>query len=62
MAAYVRGLFERGSPDYEHYLTPTEFGARFGLRTSALAALGRRLQSLGVSVLLRVFVIPGIRA
>jgi subtilase family serine protease len=51
LTAYVSGLFERGSPDYEHYLTPAEFGARFGLRASALAALQRRLRTLGVSVL-----------
>jgi subtilase family serine protease len=38
------------SPDYRHWLTPQEFGARFGLSDTDLAAIQNWIQSKGLQV------------
>jgi len=47
---FLRRLFEAGAPGYERYLTPAQFGRRFGLRPAAQRALVRRLSALGLRV------------
>lgn len=39
-----------GSPDYHHWLTPEEFGARFGASDADIASISQWLQSQGLQV------------
>jgi kumamolisin len=48
--AYARGLFAPSSPLYGHYLSPAQFGQKFGPSASALTALERQLRRLGLRV------------
>jgi len=48
--AYARGLFDPSSPLYGHYLSPAQFGQRFGPSARALTALERQLRRLGLPV------------
>ena len=41
---------DRSSPQYHHWLTPTEFGTRFGASEATIAALSRWLESEGLTV------------
>jgi kumamolisin len=50
LQVYLRGLFEKGSASYGHYLSAAAFGRRFGLSHAAASLLGRRLHSLGITV------------
>ncbi|HUP83974.1 MAG TPA: protease pro-enzyme activation domain-containing protein, partial [Candidatus Limnocylindria bacterium] len=36
---YLHGLVTPGSSNYQHFLTPDEFGTRFGLADSAIAPI-----------------------
>lgn len=48
LATYADGLFAASSPLYGHYLSPAQFGRRFGVGTAALARLSMRLRRLGL--------------
>jgi kumamolisin len=48
LARYADGLFDASSPLYGHYLSPAQFGRRFGVGTNALASLSERLRRLGL--------------
>jgi hypothetical protein len=47
---YVNGEYEPGSPDYRHFLTPAQFGARFGATSSEVGQAESALRSLGLTV------------
>jgi kumamolisin len=48
LARYADGLFEASSPLYGHYLSPAQFGRRFGVGANALRSLSERLRRLGL--------------
>jgi kumamolisin len=48
LARYADGLFDASSPLYGHYLSPAQFGRRFGVGRSALASLSERIRRLGL--------------
>jgi kumamolisin len=48
LAHYADGLFAASSPLYGHYLSPAQFGRRFGVGTTAVARLSMRLGRLGL--------------
>lgn len=52
LARYADGLFAASSPLYGHYLSPAQFGRRFGVGTAALARLSVRLRRLGLEAVL----------
>lgn len=53
LTAYLRRLYDPKSPEYQHYGDAAAFGRRFGLSSSALAALDRTLRSGGLRVVER---------
>lgn len=48
--AFLAALNNPRSPDYHHYLTPAQFGARFGLDDAAIGRLRSALQAAGLQV------------
>jgi kumamolisin len=48
LARYADGLFDASSALYGHYLSPAQFGRRFGVGTNALESLSERLRRLGL--------------
>jgi len=48
--AFLAALNDPRSPDYHHYLTPAQFGARFGLDDAAIARLRSALEAAGLKV------------
>ncbi|MEA2275729.1 MAG: pseudomonalisin [Solirubrobacteraceae bacterium] len=48
--ALLHGLFDRSSPDYHQFLTPTRYAARFGLPASTQRAVRAWLQGAGLTV------------
>jgi hypothetical protein len=48
--ALARAVSDPKSPSYKHFLTPTEYAARFGVDTARRAALARWLQAGGLKV------------
>jgi kumamolisin len=48
---YMAGLFEPSSALYGHYVSPSEFGRRFGIGPVAERRLARRLHALGIEVI-----------
>jgi pseudomonalisin len=48
--AFLAGQQDPASPDYHHWLTPTEVGRRFGLSDQDLASVSGWLQSQGLHV------------
>ena len=48
LAAYAQAVSTPGSPDYGDYLTPRQFGARFGASSVQIAAVRRALRAVGV--------------
>jgi hypothetical protein len=48
LAAYAQAVSTPGSPDYGDYLTPHQFGARFGARAVRIAAVRRALRAAGL--------------
>jgi kumamolisin len=47
---YLHGLVTPGSASYQHYLTPAQFGARFGLSDVRVAAIVTWLEKGGLTV------------
>ncbi len=50
LAAFLASQQMPGSADYRHFLTPDEFGERFGLSAGDLAKVANWLQSQGLKV------------
>ncbi len=48
LAAYARAVSTPGSPDYRRYLTPAQFGRRFGATPAEVAAVRASLRTRGV--------------
>jgi kumamolisin len=46
----LAGQYSPGSPSYRHFLTPAEFGRRFGAPATQVAAAVRALRGLGLRV------------
>src|SRR4051794_20619288 len=49
MTAYIAGLTQPGSPTFEKYLTPDQFGARFGLSDAEMANVVEWLRAAGLT-------------
>jgi subtilase family serine protease len=49
LTAYIAALSDRASPLFRHYLTPAQFGARFGPTARQLAAVAGALRARGLS-------------
>jgi subtilase family serine protease len=49
LTAYIAALSNRSSPLFRHYLTPVQFGARFGPTAQQLAAVAGALRARGLS-------------
>jgi subtilase family serine protease len=49
LAAYALAVSTPGSPDYRRYLTPAQFGRRFGATPAAVAAVRASLRARGLS-------------
>jgi subtilase family serine protease len=47
---YLHGLFDPSSALYGHYLSPAQYGERFGIGPARVRALERRLRALGLDV------------
>jgi subtilase family serine protease len=50
LTSYIASLSNPASPNYHHYLTPTEFAAAFGARASTVATVSKYLASYGLHV------------
>ena len=48
---FVTGLYTPGSPSFRKFLTPSQFGQRFGAATSEISAATAALERLGLNVL-----------
>jgi subtilase family serine protease len=48
--AFLAALNDPRSPEYHHYLTPAQFGARFGLDDASIGRLRSALQAAGLKV------------
>ncbi|MBV8735536.1 MAG: S8/S53 family peptidase [Solirubrobacterales bacterium] len=48
--ALVRAIEDPSSPQFRHFVSPTEYGPRFGISTARLAALERALRGHGLRV------------
>jgi Pro-kumamolisin, activation domain len=46
--AFVAGVTTPGSPSYHHYLTPAEFGTRFGADAATVARVADELRATGL--------------
>jgi len=49
LAAFARAVSDPGSPEYRDYLTPTQFGARFGATPAQLGAVVSYLRARGLT-------------
>ncbi len=49
LTAFIAGLSDRRSPLFHHFLTPGQFGARFGPPLSEVSAVSNALRSAGLS-------------
>lgn len=47
---FLAALEDPSSPEFRHYLTPTQFGARFGLDDASIARLRSQLEAAGLKV------------
>jgi subtilase family serine protease len=50
LSAYITSLSNTASPNYHRYLTPAEYGRRFGASASAVSAVRQYLSSNGLTV------------
>jgi kumamolisin len=50
LAAFVRAVSDRTSPQYGHYLTVAQFAARYGAAPASIAAVTAYLRAQGLSV------------
>jgi subtilase family serine protease len=50
LTSYIASLSNAASPNYQHYLTPSEFAADFGARTSTVTTVSTYLASYGLHV------------
>jgi kumamolisin len=50
VSRYMAGLFDPSSPLYGHYISPAQFGRRFGLGAAGERMLARRLRVLQIDV------------
>ena len=50
LAAEVRAVSDRGSPDYHHFLTPAEFSQQYGPTPAAIAQVTSSLRREGLTV------------
>ena len=51
MSEYITSLSEAGSANYHHYLTPTQYAARYGAPASSVDALRAYFKSYGLRVI-----------
>ncbi len=49
LTAFLNGLSDPGSPDYQHFLAPGRFGPMFGPSLAQVAAVDNALRSAGLS-------------
>lgn len=52
LAAYANEVSDPSSPNYHKFLTPAEVGARFGVSTARIQAIGEYLKAQGMKVTL----------
>ena len=50
LTSYIASLSNTASPNYHHYLTPSEFAADFGASASTVATVSKYLSSYGLHV------------
>ena len=50
LPSFIASLSDRTSPNYHHYLTPTQFAAKFGPSTSAIDNATNYFRSFGMTV------------
>lgn len=50
LAAYIASLSDTASPNYHHYLTPSQFAQRFGATSATISAVRHYLEGYGLRV------------
>jgi subtilase family serine protease len=50
LTAYLAGLYDTASPDYHHFLSPSQFALRFGATSSTVSGVRSYLSKFGLKV------------